>query len=78
MKNLDENTNQPTYSGLLIGVIAIGVEALIISPILEDISQTFHVTPGVAGWSVSAYGLALAIFSPLFASISERFQREKC
>ncbi len=77
MKNLDENTNQPTYSGLLIGVIAIGVEALIISPILEDISQTFHVTPGVAGWSVSAYGLALAIFSPLFASISERFQREK-
>lgn len=72
-----KNTNQSTINGLILGVIAIGVEALIISPILEDISKTFQVTPGVAGWTVSSYGLALAIFSPLFASVSERFQRQK-
>ena len=61
--------------GLTIGVAAIGAEALVMSPVLEDISSSLGTSPGKVGIAVAAYGFALAIASPLFGLVGHRIDR---
>lgn len=60
---------------LLIGVFAIGMDELIISPILLDISKSMHSPMSTAALAVSVYGLAIAISAPLVAPIGDRIGR---
>ncbi|WP_084461791.1 MFS transporter [Curvibacter gracilis] len=61
--------------GLTLGVTAIGVEGLVISPVLGDLASTFEASPAQAGWAVSAYGLALAGAAPIVGLWGDRVPR---
>ena len=61
--------------GLTLGVTAIGVEGLVISPVLGDLAHTFDASPAQAGWAVSAYGLALAGAAPIVGLWGDRIPR---
>jgi len=60
---------------LLLGVFAIGSEALVISPLLEDVARDFGTGVGAAGLSVSVYGLAVAIVAPSAGWVADRTSR---
>lgn len=61
--------------GLTLGVTAIGVEGLVISPVLGELAHTFDASPAQAGWAVSAYGLALAGAAPIVGLWGDRVPR---
>lgn len=61
--------------GLTLGVTAIGVEGLVISPVLGELAHTFDASPAEAGWAVSAYGLALAGAAPIVGLWGDRVPR---
>lgn len=61
--------------GLTLGVTAIGVEGLVISPVLGDLAHSFDASPAQAGWAVSAYGLALAGAAPIVGLWGDRVPR---
>lgn len=54
-----------TVFGLTLGVIAIGIEGLVLSPILNDVAYTFSTSIAQTGWAVSSYGFALALVAPV-------------
>lgn len=60
---------------LLLGVFAVGSEALVISPLLEDIADDFGTGVDAAGLSVSVYGLAVAIVAPAAGWVADRISR---
>lgn len=60
---------------LLLGVFAVGSEALVISPLLEDIAADFGTGVDAAGLSVSVYGLAVAIVAPAAGWVADRASR---
>ncbi len=60
---------------LLLGVFAVGSEALVISPLLEDIAADFGTGVDAAGLSVSVYGLAVAIVAPAAGWVADRTSR---
>lgn len=60
---------------LLLGVFAVGSEALVISPLLEDIAADFDTGVGAAGLAVSVYGLAVAVVAPAAGWVADRLSR---
>lgn len=60
---------------LLLGVFAVGSEALVISPLLEDIAREFDTGVDAAGLTVSVYGLAVAIVAPAAGWVADRTSR---
>lgn len=62
---------------LIIGVAAIGAEALVMSPMLDDIGRGLNSSPGGLGSAVAAYGIALAIAAPIFGLYGQRIGRLK-
>ncbi len=62
-------------AALLLGVFAVGSEALVISPLLEDIADDFGTGVDAAGLSVSVYGLAVAIVAPSAGWVADRVSR---
>lgn len=61
--------------GLTIGVAVIGAEALVMSPILEDIGAGLDASPGKIGIAVAAYGFTLAVASPIVGLVGHRIER---
>ncbi|MBJ7456462.1 MAG: MFS transporter, partial [Thermoleophilia bacterium] len=57
---------------LLLGVFAVGSEALVISPLLEDVADDFGTGVGSAGLAVSVDGLAVAIVAPAAGWVADR------
>ena len=51
-------------TGLVAGVVAIGVEGLVMSPLLTDIGHELGADPSRMAWAVAAYGLSLALVAP--------------
>ncbi len=62
---------------LLLGIFAVGSEALVISPLLKDIARDFTLTDAQAAWSVAVYGLAIAIAAPIIGTVSDRWPRPR-
>jgi predicted MFS family arabinose efflux permease len=60
---------------LLLGVFAVGSEALVISPLLEDVADDFGTGVGSAGLAVSVYGLAVAVVAPAAGWVADRTSR---
>jgi MFS transporter, DHA1 family, inner membrane transport protein len=60
---------------LLLGVFAVGSEALVISPLLADIAQDLDTGIDKAALSVSIYGLAVAVMAPTAGFLGERISR---
>lgn len=53
------------YLGLTLGVAAIGAEALVVSPLLDDMAHEFGTVPGDLGTAVASYGFAVALSAPV-------------
>lgn len=53
--------------GLILGIVAVGVGALIVSPLLKDLSTATGTPVDRMGWVVAVYGLTLAFTAPLMA-----------
>jgi MFS transporter, DHA1 family, inner membrane transport protein len=62
-------------AALLLGVFAVGSEALVISPLLEDIASDLDVGIQRAGLAVSIYGLAVAVVAPAAGVVAHRVSR---
>jgi DHA1 family inner membrane transport protein len=62
---------------LMVGVAAIGAEALVMSPMLDDIGKSLDSSPGGLGSAVAAYGIALAVAAPVFGLYGQRIERLK-
>ena len=62
-------------AALLLGVFAVGSEALVISPLLEDIAADFGTGVDAAGLTVSVYGLAVAVVAPAAGWVADRVSR---
>ncbi|WP_156039982.1 MFS transporter [Alicyclobacillus macrosporangiidus] len=60
---------------LLIGIFAIGMDELVISPLLIDVSNTFHSSLSVTALSVSIYGLTIAISAPIVSPLGDQIPR---
>ena len=60
---------QPRHStwGLILGIVAVGAGALIVSPLLKDLSTATGTPVGRMGWVVAVYGLTLAFTAPPMA-----------
>ena len=58
-----------------LGVFVIGTEALVISPLLKDISAAFHISDNQSGLAVAAYGLAIGLTTPVLGGISDLTSR---
>ncbi|CAB5671439.1 Purine efflux pump PbuE [Delftia tsuruhatensis] len=77
-KKVKPNTanQQPSQLGLIIGVVAIGVEGLLLSPILDDVATAFAMGSTQVGWAVAVYGLSLAVTAPAVGFLGNRVPRK--
>lgn len=53
--------------GLILGIVAVGLGALIVSPLLKDLSTATGTPVDRMGWVVAVYGLTLACTAPPMA-----------
>ena len=60
---------------LVVGVFAIGAEALVISPLLKELAAATDTNIARAGLVVSAYGIALATIAPFSGLLSDLLSR---
>jgi DHA1 family inner membrane transport protein len=56
--------------------VAVGVEGLVVSPVLHDVATAFGTSPAQAGWAVSAYGLTLAVVAPIIGLWGDHISRK--
>ena len=75
MPTTDDSRLASAIWALLLGVFAVGSEALVISPLLADIADDLSTGIDGAGLSVSVYGLAVAVTAPLAGTIGDRISR---
>jgi multidrug resistance protein len=54
----------------------IGLDSLVVSPLIPNIAASTHTAENVGGLLVSAYALFYALAAPLFGPISDRFGRK--
>jgi DHA1 family inner membrane transport protein len=52
---------------LMAGVAAVGIQALMLSPLLPDIAAALHATPRELGFATGAYGIGVAVAALLAA-----------
>jgi predicted MFS family arabinose efflux permease len=49
-----------------------GTDLFVVSPLIPQVARSFGVTPGTAGWMVSAFSLAYIAGGPWFGAIADR------
>ena len=64
-------------AALLVGIFAVGSEALVIAPLLADIAGDLGVSIERAALAVGIYGLAVAITAPFGGALSDRVGRRR-
>ena len=70
-------TQKPlSITGLVLGIVAIGIEGLVISPVLSDLARDFGADAAQAAWAVAVYGLALAVTAPIVGLLGGRLPRK--
>jgi MFS transporter, DHA1 family, inner membrane transport protein len=62
-------------AAMILGIFAIGSEALVISPLLKQLSSSLRVSEDIGGLGVSAYGLTLALSTPFAGVVSDLISR---
>src|ERR1700756_642625 len=55
----------------------VGTELFVFSPLLPVLVAEYHVTPGLAGLSVTIFSLAYMVSAPLFGYFSDRIGRRR-
>ncbi len=70
-------TREPlSITGLVLGIVAIGIEGLVISPVLSDLARDFGADAAQSAWAVAVYGLALAVTAPVVGLWGGRLPRK--
>jgi DHA1 family inner membrane transport protein len=62
-------------AALLTGILAVGMDELIISPVLPDVAASLHSRVDVVALGVSAYSLVIAVVAPVLAPLGDRWPR---
>jgi predicted MFS family arabinose efflux permease len=60
---------------LALGAFAVGTEGFMIAGILPRLAADLSVSPGAAGYLVTAFAFAYAISSPILTTLTEQFNR---
>ncbi|MTT31734.1 MFS transporter [Terrilactibacillus sp. BCM23-1] len=55
----------------------IGTDTFLVSPLLPTLRHTYHVSPDISGWLVSAYALGYVCFALIAGPISDGMDRKK-
>ena len=55
----------------------VGTELFVFSPLLPVLASDYHVTPALAGLSVTMFSLAYMTSAPLFGYVSDRIGRRR-
>jgi len=68
--------------GRLIAVLAaaaglVGLDSLVVSPLIPEITAHTHTALGLGGFMVTVYAAVYAVFGPLFGPVSDRWGRKK-
>src|SRR5262245_56040493 len=59
--------NRPSLALLMAGIAAVGLQALMLSPLLTDIARTLDAGPRELGFASGAYGAGVALMAFLVA-----------
>ena len=62
---------------LALGMFALGTDSFVVAGVLPKISQSFQVTPGMAGQLTTVYAIAYALLSPTIAALAASVPRKK-
>ncbi len=68
--------SSPSIACLVLGIVAIGIEGLVISAVLSDLARDFGADAAQAAWAVAVYGLALAVTAPVVGLWGGRLPRK--
>ena len=58
-------------------VFLVGTELFVFSPLLPVLASDYHITPALAGLSVTTFSLAYMVSAPLFGYIADRIGRRR-
>lgn len=62
---------------LCFGNLIIGTGSSLVTGLVVALSEDFHVTPGVAGQLITAFGLTICLVGPPLGALTSRFDRRK-
>ena len=62
---------------LALGMFALGTDSFVVAGVLPKISQSFQITPGLAGQLTTVYAIAYALLSPTIAALAASVPRKK-
>ncbi|MDY0746596.1 MFS transporter [Paucibacter sp. R3-3] len=62
---------------LALGMFALGTDSFVVAGVLPKISESFQITPGLAGQLTTAYAIAYALLSPTIAALAASVPRKK-
>jgi predicted MFS family arabinose efflux permease len=62
---------------LALGMFALGTDSFVVAGVLPKISQSFDITPGLAGQLTTVYAIAYALLSPTIAALAASVPRKK-
>jgi MFS family permease len=67
----------PSTSVLAVGTFAVGTSGYIVAGLLPALTGELHVSASAAAQLVTAFAIAYAIGSPLFAAVTGRWERRR-
>ncbi|MCG8692637.1 MAG: MFS transporter, partial [Minwuiales bacterium] len=71
---MSSEISTPRLTALLtLGIVVMGSNSLVLSPILTDVARDLETTPVVIARVISVYGAATALSSALFGGVIDRF-----
>src|ERR1700749_496760 len=62
---------------LALGMFALGTDSFVVAGVLPRISESFHITAGMAGQLTTVYAIAYALLSPTIAALAASVPRKK-
>ncbi len=62
---------------LALGMFALGTDSFVVAGVLPKISESFQITPGLAGQLTTVYAIAYALLSPTIAALAASVPRKK-
>ncbi|WP_077036799.1 MFS transporter [Pelomonas sp. KK5] len=62
---------------LALGMFALGTDSFVVAGVLPQISESFQITPGLAGQLTTAYAIAYALLSPTIAALAAGVPRKQ-
>lgn len=62
---------------MFLGALTLGIDAFIISPLLNDMATSLAANPNQIAFAVSSYALSHALFAPILSPLGDRFRPQR-